>query len=469
LAERGQISAIAQALAVFVLSQGGEYPKDVPWLFMAQTAWLFCLVVSRCLLVLRMRHAPPARSRRLTLWLKINVASAAAGWGLFFGAIYSHYGPDNWNTYLALMASLAVSAGSIATLVSHYRLLLFNLFANSVPIVVVAAGMPGRQAKVAAGGILLYHAFLALMGLRLYRSYWAGLKDNALLQVRAYELEQARREAEQASRAKTEFLANISHELRTPMNGVLGMMQLTLDTDLTAEQREFLGVAMSSADSLLRLLNDVLDLSTIEAGRVDLVQERFHLSALLEEVRQMFQVEACQRRLHLAALVDESVAGEACGDAGRLKQVLVNLVGNALKFTERGEVRLEARPLESLEPAPGEMLLEFSVTDTGIGIDPSLHQSIFDAFVQADGSLRRRHGGAGLGLAISSRIVRAMGGRISLDSQPGQGSRFAFAVPLGLPDPAPALPVRSGHRACAGPSRRTPTTALPRQQATASA
>jgi signal transduction histidine kinase len=233
--------------------------------------------------------------------------------------------------------------------------------------------------------------------------------------------------AEAAKRAKDEFLANMSHEMRTPINGIVGMTDLALDTDLTDEQRDYLATARASADSLLHLVNDVLDFSRIEAGMIELDPVRFDLREILEETMRTMAMSANEKKLKLSLDIGEMVPGPVIGDAVRLRQILVNLVGNGIKFTKRGEVAVEA----TLEDHAGdEFTIHFAVRDTGIGIAPENQAAIFGAFSQADGSSTRQFGGTGLGLTISARLVAAMRGRLWVESTLGQGSYFHFTIHL---------------------------------------
>lgn len=262
--------------------------------------------------------------------------------------------------------------------------------------------------------------------------YYEGFMEDITERRRvAEDLHRAKEAAEAASRAKSQFLANISHEIRTPINGIIGMSELALSTHLTAEQREYLETVKNCADALLSLVNDFLDFSKLEAGKLSLDPIRFSLRETLDRTLNMLALRAHQKGLELSCNILPDVPDSLIGDPDRLQQVIANLVGNAIKFTDRGDVVLHVQT-ETLQPFQAR--LHFTVTDTGIGIPEDKRQLIFGAFSQADGSMTRKYGGTGLGLTISSQLVLMMGGEIWVESRVGAGSAFHFTAVFGLPD-----------------------------------
>jgi signal transduction histidine kinase len=425
----GQLITVANAsLLVWVLSA-----TAAPWL--AYSWWLAVLVVAlgRLAIVHGYRAAEAVDGEVDAVhWRRrfvFGVATAGLVWG--GGALLFMLGAPKEEQLFTGFVMAGMVAGAVPMLSPDFGA--FRAFA--MPIVLAVAGAMLWQASSTldwAFGIMAVIFLIAV--LQSARAMNRTLTDSLRLAEEksqlVVDLELARAAAEAASRTKGQFLANMSHEVRTPMNGIIGMTDLLIGTELNAEQREYAQIVRDSAASLLTIITDILDFSKMEAGELDMQSMEFDTVETLEGILNPLAERAAAKGLGFAQRFDPALSASLCGDPGRLRQVISHLVGNAIKFTERGEVTVD---IALLEQGAGEVRLRVEVGDTGIGMPADKVSGLFSPFTQIDGSATRRYGGTGLGLAIARRLVELMGGKIGVVSEEGKGSTFWFTVRLERP------------------------------------
>jgi signal transduction histidine kinase len=419
LARRSVLAVWGFPILLLLLFFATPYVHDHPTVVITGAVGLSVSVVARVyLLARRTTMFPSSRWRAL---LMLSVLGAAACWGGLTAVAIVFYPASAWTHVVLLFCLLGTCATSLTVLTPDLTLATTTHVVTLLPCIFAQAYSRKHDDLLMAMMIGIFLGFLVIQARMLNKAYWVGLRDH-------FSLNRAKELAEAASSAKTQFLANISHELRTPMNGIIGMTSVALDAPLPPDVRECLDTVKGCADSLLHLLNELLDFSKADAGHLELDRTVFELRRLMEDTVKTFTFAASAKNIKLDWSAAQEIAEELTGDAHRLRQILVNLIGNAIKFTEAGAVELKIAVVPTESKTADVIALHFQVRDTGIGVPLGKSGIIFQPFTQADGSTTRKYGGTGLGLSICTRLVEMMGGRIWVDRNPEGGSTFHFTA-----------------------------------------